>query len=70
VYDLLQRLFVGASLYTALPFPRYLFSNIMLLPLYRSLPYGGARSRYVASAVLNSDGSDGCAVIGCRLNKE
>jgi hypothetical protein len=42
----------------------------MLLPLNRSLPCRGTRSRYVASAVLNSDGSDGRAVISRRSNKE
>ena len=60
----------NTSLYTALPFPRCLFSNIMLLPLHRSLPCHGICSRHVAGAVLNSDGSDGRAAIGCRLNKE
>ena len=49
---------------------RYSFPNIMLLSLYRSLPYRGASSRRVAGAVLNSDGSDGRAAIGRRLNKE
>ena len=60
----------SASLYTTLPFPRYLFSSIILLPLYRSLPYYGIRSYYTASVVLNSDSSDGRAAIGRRLNKE
>ena len=49
---------------------RFLFSNTMLLSLYRSLPYYSIRSRYAAGAVLNSDGSDGRAIIGRRLNKE
>ena len=60
----------SASLYTTLPFPRYLFSNIMLLPLHRSLPYHSIRSCYIAGAVLNSDGGGGRAIISRRLNKE
>ena len=68
MYDLLQSIFVSASLYTALLFPRYFVTNIMLLPLYRSLPFYGG-SRRAASAVLNL-GSSGEAVISCRLNKE
>ena len=50
-------------------FPRCLFSNIILLPLYRSLPYRSIRSCCIAGAVLNLDGSNGAA-IGCCLNKE
>ena len=42
----------------------------MLLPLYRSLPCRGIRSCYVASALLNLDGSDSYATISRRLNKE
>jgi hypothetical protein len=42
----------------------------MLLPLYRSLPCRGARSYYIAGAVLNLDGSDSRTVISCRLIKE
>jgi hypothetical protein len=49
---------------------RYLFSNIILLPLYRSLPYRGVRSYCIASAVLNSDGSNSYAAISRRLIKE
>ena len=59
----------SVSLYTALPFPRCLFSNVMLLPLYRSPPYRGVRSRRVAGAVLNSDDGGGAA-INRRLIKE
>ena len=75
MYDLLQSIFVlsclcSASLYTALPFPRCLFSGVMPLPLYRSLPCRGIRSRRAAGAVLNSDGSNGRAAIGRRSNKE
>ena len=68
--DLLRSIFVSVSLYTALPFPQCLFSNIMLLSLYRPLPYRGVRSYHAASAVLNSDGSDSHAAISCRLIKE
>jgi hypothetical protein len=42
----------------------------MLLPLYRSLPCHGTRSRLIAGAVLNLDSSDGRTVISRRLNKE
>jgi hypothetical protein len=42
----------------------------MLLPLNRSLPCRGTRSRCVAGAVLNLDSSDGHAAISRRLNKE
>jgi hypothetical protein len=49
---------------------RYLFSNIMLLPLYRSLPYRGIRSYYIASVVLNLDSSNSRATISRRLIKE
>jgi len=46
-----------------------LVSNIVLLSLYRSLPYRSIRPRLAAGVVLNSDG--GCeAAISCRLNKE
>ena len=55
--------------YTTLPFPRCLFPNIMLLPLYRSPPCRGVRSRRVASAVLNLDDGGGAA-INRRLIKE
>ena len=60
----------SASLYTTLPFPRCLFSGVILLPLYRSLPCRGARSRYAAGAVLNSDSSDSRAAVSCRSIKE
>ena len=74
MYDLLQGICLllscSASLYTALPFPWCLFSGVMLLPLYRSLPCRGARSCCAAGAVLNSDGSDSCVVIGRCLDKE
>jgi hypothetical protein len=66
----LQNTFISVSLYTALPFPRYLFSNIMLLPLYRSFPCRGACSCRVAGAVVNLDGSDSCTAISRRLIKE
>jgi hypothetical protein len=73
-YDLLQSIYLllsySASLYTALPFPRCLLSNVMLLPLYGSLSCRGVRSCRAASAVLNSDGSDGRAAISRRLIKE
>ena len=59
----------SVSSYTTLLFPRCLFSNIMLLPLYRSPPYYGIRSYYTASAVLNSDNGGG-AIINRRLIKE
>ena len=62
--------FVSVSLCTNLPFPRCLFSNIMLLPLYKSLPYCGVRSCRVASVVVNSDGSGSYAAVNRRLNKE
>jgi hypothetical protein len=42
----------------------------MLLPLNRSLPYRSTRSYRAAGAVLNSDGSNGCAAISRRSNKE
>jgi hypothetical protein len=42
----------------------------MLLPLNRSFPCYSTRSYYIAGAVLNSDSSDGYAVISRRLNKE
>ena len=42
----------------------------MPLPLYRSLSYYSIRSRYTASAVLNSDSSNGYAIIGRCLIKE
>jgi hypothetical protein len=48
---------------------RCLFSNIILLPLYRSLPYHSVCSHHTASAVLNSDNSSG-ATINRYLNKE
>jgi hypothetical protein len=51
-------------------FPRCLLSNIMLLPLNRSLPCYSVRSYYIAGVVLNLDSSDGRAIIGRRLNKE
>ena len=47
-----------------------MFSSIILLPLYRSLPYRGIRSYYIANAVLNLDGSNSYAIISRRLNKE
>ena len=59
----------SVSLYTSLPFPQYLFSNIMLLPLYRFPPCRSIRSRYIAGAVLNLDNGGGAA-INCRLIKE
>jgi hypothetical protein len=72
-YNLLQSICLllsySASLYAALPFPRCLLSNIMLLPSYGSLPYRGIRSCRVAGAVLNSDGSSR-AVISRHSNKE
>jgi len=48
---------------------RCFVTNIVLLPLYKSLPYRGIRSYRAASIVLNSGGS-GRAIISCRLNKE
>ena len=50
--------------------PQCLLSNIMLLSLYRSLPYCGVYSRCAASAVLNSDSGGGYAAISRCLNKE
>ena len=49
---------------------RCLLPNLMLLPLYRPLPYRGVRSRRAAGTVLSSDGSDNRAAISRRLNKE
>jgi hypothetical protein len=73
-YDLLQSIYLllsySASLYTVLPFPRCLLSNIILLPLYGSLPCRGVYSYCAAGVVLNLDSSDGRAAISCRLNKE
>ena len=70
MYDLFQCIFVSGFLYTALPFRGAYFSNIMLLPLYRSLPCCGIRSCRVAGEVLNSDGSDSRAAISRRSIKE
>jgi len=70
VCDLLQSIFITASLYTALPFPRYLITDIVLLLLYRSLPYCSVRSCRAASVVLNLDGSNSYAAISRYLNKE
>ena len=50
--------------------PQCLFSNIILLPLYRSLPCYSVRSYCAASAVLNSNGSDSRAAISRRSNKK
>ena len=70
MYDLLQCLFVSVSFVYCFTVPRCLFSNVMLLSLYRSLPCYGVRSRRAAGAVLNSDGSGGRAAIGRRSIKE
>ena len=65
MYDLLQYLLVYCFAVS-----RCLFSNAMLLPLYRSLPCSGVRSRRAAGAVLNLDNGGGRAAISRRLNKE
>jgi hypothetical protein len=74
MYDLLQSIYLllscSASLYTTLPFLRCLFSNIMLLPLYKSLPCYGVHSRYIAGAVVNLDSSGSYTAVNRRLNKE
>ena len=70
MYDLLQRILISVSFVYYFTVPRCLLSDIMLLPLYRSLPCRGIRSRRVAGAVLNSDGSDSRAAISRRSIKE
>ena len=70
MYDFLQRILVGVSSVYYFTVPRCLLSDIMLLPLYRSLPCYGVRSRRAAGAVLNSDGSDSRAATGrCLINE-